>query len=93
MVDAAKWICHPSDCDENRLVPVFRCRFEVKPGLAKATLRLTAHGVYEAELNGKPVTDHKFAPGLTSYYHRIQVQAYDVTALLHEGENLWQTCL
>ena len=91
MTDAAKWIRHPLDSDENRLVPVFRRCFQVKPGLAEATLRIMAHGVYKAELNGKPVTDHKFTPGLTSYYHRIQVQAYDVTALLHEGENLWQT--
>lgn len=91
MTSAPKWICHPLDGDTNRLVPVFRHFFQVKPGLEKATLRLTAHGVYEAELNGRPVTDHRFAPGLTSYYHRIQVQTYDVTALLIEGENLWQT--
>ena len=62
MIDAAKWICHPLDCDENRLVPVFRRCFQVKPGLMEATLLHTAHGVYEAELNGKPVTDHKFTP-------------------------------
>ena len=91
MTDDAKWILHPQDSDENRLVPVFRRRFEVKPDLANATLRLTAHGLYEAELNGKPITDHKFSPGQTSYYHRIQVQAYDVTALPHEDENLWRT--
>ena len=47
MTDAAKWIRHPLDSDENRLVPVFRRRFAVKPGLAEATLRITAHGVYE----------------------------------------------
>ena len=91
MTDTARWICHPLDCDENRLVPVFRRYFKVKPGLSEATLLLTAHGVYEAKLNGKPVTDHKFTPGLTSYYHRIQLQAYDVKTLLIEGENLWQT--
>ena len=37
------------------------------------------------------MTDHKFTPGLTSYYHRIQIQTYNVTDLLHEGENVWQT--
>ena len=58
MTDAAKWIRHPLDGDENRLVPVFRRCFAVKPGLAEATLRITAHGVYEAELNGKPVRRH-----------------------------------
>ena len=87
----AKWICHPQDGRETRLVPVFRKTFSVRRSLEKATLRLTAHGIYEAELNGRNVTEDKFMPGLTSYYFRIQVQEYDVTALLHEGENLWQT--
>lgn len=87
----AKWICHPQDGDENRLVPVFRKPFSVKQGLKEAKLSLSAHGLYEAQLNGQAITDHKFTPGLTSYYHRIQVQTYDVTELLHEGENIWQT--
>lgn len=83
-----KWICHPGDNRETRLSPVFRRLFTVKDGLESATLRLTAHGVYEAEINGKRVTDQKFTPGLTSYYYRIQVQEYDVTALVTEGGNL-----
>lgn len=91
MKQEAKWICHPQDGDENRLVPVFRKSFTVKPGLKRASMSLSAHGLYEAQLNGHAVTDHKFTPGLTSYYYRIQVQTYDVTALLHDGENIWQT--
>lgn len=91
MKTEAKWICHPRDGDENRLVPVFRKPFSVKLGLKAAKLSLSAHGLYEARLNGQAVTDHKFTPGLTSYYHRIQLQTYDVTELIREGENLWQT--
>lgn len=87
----AKWIYHPEDGDENRLVPVFRRKFLVRAGLQEAKLSLSAHGIYEANLNGNPVTDHKFTPGLTSYYHRIQVQSYDVTRFLKAGENMWQT--
>ena len=83
----AKWICHPDDGREPRLVPIFRRFFSVKCPCKKAVLRLTAHGLYAAKLNSKPVTVNKFTPGLTSYYHRIQVQAYDVTALLRTGEN------
>ena len=82
-----KWICHPDDNRNTRLVPVFRRRFEVQKDWEKATLRLTAHGIYEAELNGVSVTENKFMPGLTSYYTRIQVQEYDVTSLLREGGN------
>lgn len=87
----ALWIAHPNDSRETRLVPVFRKPFSVRKGLLSARLSLSAHGVYEAEINGRPVTADRFTPGLTSYYFRIQKQIYDVTALLHEGENLWQT--
>ncbi|MBQ6756925.1 MAG: family 78 glycoside hydrolase catalytic domain [Oscillospiraceae bacterium] len=83
----AKWISHPEDNRETRLVPVFRRGFKVKKGLVSAALRLSAHGIYEAEINGVSVTENRFLPGLTSYYFRIQVQEYDVTALLQEGDN------
>ena len=84
---AGKWICLREDNRETRLVPVFRRFFERKGGLKSARLYLTAHGIYEAEMNGQPVTENKFTPGLTSYYFRIQVQEYDVTALIREGRN------
>lgn len=83
----AKWISHPEDNREARLVPVFRRGFKVKNGLVSAALRLSAHGIYEAEINGASVTENRFLPGLTSYYYRIQMQEYDVAALLQEGEN------
>ncbi len=91
MLDKAKWICHPEDGRESRLVPVFRRCFSVRSSLKRAVLRLTAHGIYSAEMNGKAVSEDRFAPGLTSYYYRIQVQEYDVTAFLHAGENEWRT--
>ncbi len=83
----ARWICHSEDNRSTRLVPVFRRSFETRKELQSACLRLSAHGLYEAELNGQPVSENKFTPGLTSYYFRIQVQEYDVTVLLREGGN------
>ncbi|MBQ3339626.1 MAG: family 78 glycoside hydrolase catalytic domain [Atopobiaceae bacterium] len=83
----ARWICHPEDGREARLVPVFRRRFTVRQGLKTASLRLTSHGVYEAELNGMHVTADRFTPGLTSYYARIQVQEYDAFPFLVKGDN------
>ena len=83
----AHWICHPDDNRETRLVPLFRRTFCVQNVIKNAALRLSAHGIYEAELNGRPVTENRFMPGLTSYYHRIQMQEYDVTVLLQKGEN------
>ncbi|MCI7742011.1 MAG: glycoside hydrolase family 78 protein [Clostridiales bacterium] len=83
----AKWICHPEDDKDNPLVPVFRRRFELHQKVKKAVLRLSAHGLYEANVNGASVTENRFLPGLTSYYYRIQMQEYDITALVKEGGN------
>ncbi len=83
----AHWICHPDDNRETRLVPLFRRTFCIQKAIENAALRLSAHGIYEAELNGRPVTKNRFMPGLTSYYYRIQVQEYDVSDGIHAGEN------
>lgn len=53
----------------------------------KASLCITALGVYEAELNGEKVGDILFAPGYTYYHRMLQVQTYDVTQMLAAGEN------
>ncbi len=54
----------------------------------KAALKVTALGLYFAEINGKRVGDYYLTPGWTSYNKTLQVQEYDVTALLKEGENI-----
>ncbi|MDD4849113.1 MAG: family 78 glycoside hydrolase catalytic domain [Gemmiger sp.] len=50
--------------------------------IAKATLTITALGVYEAALNGKKVGTDFLAPGYTYYPHDLRCQTYDVTAQL-----------
>ncbi len=52
-----------------------------------ARLYITAHGLYEAELNGSRVGDEALAPGWTVYPHRLRYRTHDVTALLTEGPN------
>lgn len=47
----------------------------------------TAHGIYELFLNGQRVGDQQLTPGSTSYNTTLQVQAYDITALLRPGTN------
>ncbi len=54
----------------------------------KATLRATALGLYFAELNGVRVGDRYLTPGWTSYNKMLQVQEYDVSAMLKDGENV-----
>ena len=62
--------------------PVFRKEFSVNKEIKKATLNITARGVYEARINGKRVGDFFLAPGYTVYDARLQVQTYDVTDML-----------
>jgi len=53
----------------------------------KARAYATAHGIYELFINGQRVGDQQLTPGSTSYNTTLQVQAYDVTALLTAGRN------
>ena len=71
--------------------PRFSCSFalETTHGTPElATLRATAHGIFEATLNHRPVSDDLFAPGWTDYNARLQVFSWDVTALLAEHNSL-----
>lgn len=74
---------------EKRLTPatLFRKNFSVKKGLARARAYATAHGVYQLAFNGQSPDDRLFAPEYTSYDKFLLYQTYDVTTLLHEGEN------
>ncbi|WP_284981944.1 alpha-L-rhamnosidase [Arthrobacter sp. efr-133-TYG-118] len=64
-----------------------RYEFTVGPGLAKATLFATAHGVYQAEINGSEVDDQVLKPGWTAYADRLNHETTDVTSLLQPGAN------
>ncbi len=67
--------------------PMFRKGFALGKAIKVARLYVTAHGIYEAEINGKRVGDSYFTPGWTSYLKRLQYQTYDITNLLHKGNN------
>lgn len=64
----------------------FRKDFRTSP-VIRATLYATALGAYTVEINGKRVSDERLAPGWSAYQKRIHSQAYDVTALIHGGDN------
>jgi alpha-L-rhamnosidase len=53
----------------------------------EAVLHATAHGVYEAFLNGNRIGDVELTPGFTAYRKRLQVHSFDVTDLLVQGSN------
>ncbi len=61
--------------------------FNVAGTVVEAFLHVTAHGIYEAFLNGARIGDGELTPGFTAYRQRLQVQTFDVTALVREGGN------
>jgi alpha-L-rhamnosidase len=67
--------------------PMFRKTFKLDHKIRAAHLYITAHGVFEAQINGKRVGNDYFAPGWTSYNKRLQYQVYDVTSLMRRGDN------
>lgn len=83
----ASWIVPGFEEDSLRASPLFRKEFSSNKKIKSATAYLTAHGLYEAQINGKRIGDAYLTPGWTSYNKRLQYQAYDVTALLTQGAN------
>ena len=82
----AKMISHDFPESETAC-PVFVRRFAPAGTVTAARLYATAHGIYEAELNGKRIGDAYLAPGWTNYHKFLQVQYYDVTDLVQSGAN------
>jgi alpha-L-rhamnosidase len=70
-----------------RRPPLMRKEFPVRAEVDRARLYVTAHGLYEVEINGARVGDHALAPGWTSYRHRLRYQAFDVTGHVRCGPN------
>ena len=82
----AQWIQAGGDYDSVKS-PLLRTTFKAGKGIASATAYVTAHGLYEAQLNGQRIGDAYLTPGWTSYNKRLQYQAYDVTDLVKPGTN------
>ncbi|MGH1565114.1 family 78 glycoside hydrolase catalytic domain [Mumia sp. DW29H23] len=64
-----------------------RTTFSVAKPVKSARLYSTALGIYDLQLNGREVSDDRWAPGWTDYDQRTPYQTYDVTKLLQKGGN------
>ena len=68
-------------------VEVFQQKLKVS-NVKKATLTITALGLYEAEINGIKVGDALFTPGFTYYPTHLYYQTYDITDMLTREDTL-----
>jgi alpha-L-rhamnosidase len=84
----AKWI-EPDFIEDSvmRPSPIFRKEFIASKKIISARAYITAHGLYEAQINGKRIGDTYLTPGWTSYNKRLQYQVYDVTSIIKNGVN------
>ena len=82
----AQWIKSPKIIENSS--SEYSKEFSIQKTVKSATVEATAYGVYEIELNGKKVGDYILAPGWTSYKHRLQVEAYDITSMLSENNTI-----
>ncbi len=98
----AKWINPELSCDPQIHKPASYLKtsfvldstmYEKARGNGLGRLYITAHGLYEAWINGRRVGDFVLAPGSYNYDKRLGYQTYDVTDLLCEGENTVQVIL
>lgn len=73
--------------------PVFRKSFSLESfseeeGFAEARLYICGLGLYEARLNGQPVTKERLTPYCNDYSTWVQCQTYDVSGLLEKENQL-----
>ena len=94
LLEEADWSARWIGVDEERRPPKgsrpaywLRTVAEIPPH-RRATLYVTALGLYEAFLDGRRVGDVELAPGYTQYRARVQYQAYDVTSLVRPGRHV-----
>ncbi len=83
----ARWIAGPEPC------PIFRRAFAMSQPVARARLYLCGQGVYEAWLNGHPVSDEVLGPQLSNYPVRMFYDTFDVSHLLQPGRNAVGVCV
>ncbi len=94
LLDPSDWSARPvgptwnedPDSDERR-PPLVRRGFEPSGTPVAARLYVSAHGVYEVELNGHRVGREAMAPGWTVYRERLKYATYDVTEAIVPGRN------
>lgn len=77
----------PEDPDSDRRPARVRRRFSLSRPPVRARLYVSAHGLYEVEINGRRVGDDALSPGWTVYPERLRYRTFDVTSHLTAGDN------
>ena len=91
-VTLGEWGCAPWGRGGQGIVPfrsvLFRREFMLNGSADSARVHVCGLGAYELRINGQRVGLDRLTPGWTRFEKHIQVQTYDVTALLRPGSNV-----
>ena len=71
-----------------KVCPAFKRDFTAKGEVKRATLNISALGIYVARLNGERVGEDYMVPGWTVYEKRLLYYTYDVTDQLLQNNSL-----
>ena len=91
----ARWISHRDQAPLHKsrtelyLPPtrLYRREFRAEKPVRRAVLYASALGDVDLRLNGRRVSEERFAPGWSDYRKRVYYRGYDVTSLLTHGAN------
>lgn len=91
----AKWIgpTHVVEGGANTQCHYLRRTIELPAQVARARLYIAARGVYEATINGVPVSDEVLCGGFTDANKRLQYRTFDLRDHLREGGNTLDVAL
>lgn len=82
-----QWISDTHDYNV-KPAPYFRKAFRAGKGIRSARAYITAGGLFELSVNGRPVGDHRLDPTYTRFDRRNLYVTHDVTEMLQQGENV-----
>lgn len=87
----ALWIGQGDDFDGDKsAAPAFTGSFHLqgKNTVKHGRLYISGLGLFQASVNGRPVSDHLFEPGESEFNRRVYYVTYDITSFLQEGKNV-----
>ncbi|MGC5172479.1 family 78 glycoside hydrolase catalytic domain [Microbacterium sp. DT81.1] len=89
LLDDSDWTAQPAGpADDAIPAPLLRAAFATTDAaITRARVYATGHGLFQLEINGARVGDDELAPGWTTYESRLRYTTYDVTDLVHTGDN------
>lgn len=79
-----EWIAPEMDKD---ILPVLKKSFPLIGRVSSARVYVCGLGLYEMCINGLKAGNEYLTPHFNNYHKWLQYQTYDVTELLHEGQN------